>query len=99
MKSNIANTKLEKINKVVAILFISSIPMMPIYTIGIHYVLGFLCMICYFINIIQRKKINKLTGFEITYTILIIYALFRVDNNLSNKYEDYASYGYYSLLY
>lgn len=95
MEESIANTKLEKLYKAIAILFISSIPMMPIYTISVHYILGFLCMLCYFINIIQRKKINKLTGFEISYTILIIYALFRVDSNLADKYEDYASYGYY----
>lgn len=95
MEESIANTKLEKLYKAIAILFISSIPMMPIYTINVHYILGFLCMLCYFINILQRKKINKLTGFEISYTILIIYALFRVDDNLTDKYEDYASYGYY----
>ena len=95
MERNIANTKLEKFYKIISILFISSIPMMPIYTIGIHYILGFLCMLCYFINIIHKKKINKLTGFEIAYTILIIYALFRVDKILAEKYEDYLSYGYY----
>ena len=91
MERNIANTKLEKFYKIISILFISSIPMMPIYTIGIHYILGFLCMLCYFINIIHKKKINKLTGFEIAYTILIIYALFRVDKILAEKYEDYLS--------
>ena len=95
MEESIVNTKLEKLYKAIAILFISSIPMMPIYTISVHYILGFLCMLCYFINIIQRKKINKLTGFEISYTILIIYALFRVDSTLASEYEDYASYGYY----
>ena len=74
--------KFEKLYKGIILLFILSIPMMPIFTINIHYLLGFICIAMYFIDVIIRKKIIKFNIFELMYTVFIIFSILRIDEKI-----------------
>lgn len=89
--------KLEKICKILTLLFIASIPMMPMFTIKVHYALGFACMFIYFIDVIRKKKFDKFTWFEMGYLIFLIYSFIRIDKNMANQFEKYLSDAYFRI--
>lgn len=76
-----------------SILFFSSIPLMPLYTIDVHRILGAICVMMYafsiIINFFKNKKIERLSIFEVLYLFLIIYAWKSISPFLSLKKIDY----------
>ena len=91
----------EKICKELALLFIASIPMMPIFTMNLHYALGILSIMMYFLYIVKEHKIAKFNIFEIFYMIFLVFCLFRIDErivyNSSRSLEEYMSDSYYMI--
>lgn len=89
--------KLEKVCKATTLIFIASIPMMPIFTLKVHYLLGFLCMLCYFINILAKKEIDKFTIMEVIYMGFIIFSFIRVDSKMAAEFAEYKSDAYFKI--
>lgn len=73
--------KINSIYRLVSLLFISSIPLMPLYGMKIHYILGFLSIIFLLIQtVFVKKAIDKLIYFEIIYIVFICYSWFNSSN-------------------
>lgn len=76
-----------------AILFFSSIPLMPLFTLDIHRAIGVICIFLYLVsviyNFIKNRNFEKLSIFEALYILLIVYAWRSIETSTLFRNMDY----------